>query len=190
MILFAAIAWCGIVMTSCNPGNENNNEVAVQADTIANEKPPILVAAERYLVDSIGKQYAPGEYCIPTIPMTCVDSADSTDVKVWGDFWVFNYNIVGDTLKCVSGGSHPGLMHMRTMGENYEVTAFDQVKDGAGNEASARKIFGDNYDAYHAVNSDQEYREKARHDAIAEYVKENALAVKCYQDHGWPAINL
>ena len=41
MILIAAIALCGIVMTSCNGGNENNNEEVVQADTIANEKPPI-----------------------------------------------------------------------------------------------------------------------------------------------------
>lgn len=189
-IFAAIITLCGAFMTSCNVGNENNNEVAVQADTIANEKPPILVAAERYLADSIGKQYAPGEHCIPIIPLTCVDGADSTDVKVWGSFWVFNYNVVGDTLKCVSGGDHSGLMHMRKVGDAYEVFAFDQVEDGAGNEASARKIFGDNYDAYQAVNSDETYREKARRDAIAEYVKENALTVKCYQDNGWPAVSL
>ena len=190
LIIVAAIALCGIMMTSCNGGNENSNEEVVQADTIANDKPPILVAAERYLADSIAPSYTPGEHCIPIIPMTCVDGTDSTDVKVWGNFWVFNYNVVGDTLKCVSGGDHSGLMHMRKVGDTYEVFAFEQVADGAGNEASARKIFGDNYDAYQAVNGDEVYREKARHDAIAEYVKENALPVKCYQDYGWPAVDL
>ena len=41
-----------------------------------------------------------------------VDESDSADVRVWGDFWVFNYNISGDTLKTVSGGDHPGLFHL------------------------------------------------------------------------------
>jgi len=36
---------------------------------------------------------------------------------------------VGDTLKCVSGDSHPGLLHNRQTGKGFEVTAFDQVED-------------------------------------------------------------
>lgn len=52
-----------------------------------------------------------------------VDERDVEDIKVWGDFWVFNYDQVGDTLKCVSGGSHPGLLHIRQTEKGFEVTA-------------------------------------------------------------------
>ena len=189
IILAATLAVCGI-MTACNPGNQAKHEEAVQADTIASDKPALLVAVDRYLVDSIASNYASGEFSIPCVPMTCVTSTDSTDVKVWGDFWVFNYNKVGDTLKCVSGGNHPGLMHMRKVGDNYEVFAFEQVEDGAGNEASARKIFGENYDAFNAVNSDEQYRAKALRDAIIDYVKQNGLTAKYCQDYGRPAVSL
>lgn len=189
MILAAAIALGGI-MTACNPGNQATQAEAVQADTIANEKPVFLQVAERYLADSIAPRYAAFELTIPYASMTCVDGSDSTDFKVWGDFWVLNYNVVGDTLKCVSGGNHPGLMHMRKVGENYEVTAFEQVEDGAGNEASARRIFGDNYDALHAVSSDQNYREKARRESVVDYVKLNGLNARYYQDYGGPAVSI
>lgn len=188
-ILAATLAMCGI-MTACNQGNKAIKEEAVQTDTITNEKPMFLQVAVRYLADSIAPAYAPFELTIPYASMTCVDGADSTDFKVWGDFWVLNYNVVGDTLKCVSGGNYPGLMHMLKVGENYEVTAFDQVEDGSRFDSSARRIFGDYYDALRAVSGDEKYREKARHDAIVQYVKENALTVKFYQDYGWPAVSL
>ena len=81
-------------------------------------------------------------------------------------------------------------MHMRKVGDNYEVFAFEQVEDGAGNEASARKIFGEYYDAFQAVNSDEKYREKALRDAIIDYVKQNGITAKYYQDYGRPAVSL
>ena len=40
--------------------------------------------------------------------------------------------------------------------DGFEVTKFDEVADGAGNEASAKQIFGENYDAFHEINSNEE----------------------------------
>jgi hypothetical protein len=96
--------------------------------------------------------------------------------------------VVGDTLKTVSGGDHPGKMCLKKneKGE-FEVISFEQVEDGHGNEASARRIFGDMYEAFHGINSDQETREQARGIAIARYVRANNLPYKYYQDYGWPA---
>ena len=119
-----------------------------------------------------------------------LDERNAEDILVWGDFWVFNYNQVGDTLKCVSGGSHPGLMHIRQTEKGFEVTSFDQVEDGSRNLPSARKIFGDQFDAFQAINSDEQSREKLRVEVLADYARKHNLSVKFYQDFGWPAKKL
>ena len=147
-------------------------------------------AIDRYLVNEIGKQYSPGEHCVPIHSIVTVDERNGDDILVWGDFWVFNYNQVGDTLKCVSGGSHPGLMHIRQTEKGFEVTGFDQVEDGSNNLPSAKKIFGDKYDAFHAINSDAEAREKLRAEGLAVYAKTHDISVTMYQDYGWPAKKL
>ncbi len=60
---------------------------------------PFLPALNQYLVDSIGSQYAPGEVCIPCPTIVACDNADSDSAMlVYGDFWVYNFNIAGDTL--------------------------------------------------------------------------------------------
>lgn len=189
----AAILICGVgFMGSCN-GNADKATEAAAEDTVAVENEnPVVTAVDRYLVDSIGKHYAPGEMCIPCATVVACDqwTTDSVvdSVVVLGDFWVFNFNVVGDTLKTVSGGDHPGKMCLKKneKGE-FEVISFEQVEDGHGNEASARRIFGDMYEAFHGINSDQETREQARGIAIARYVRANKLPVKFYQDYGWPA---
>ena len=147
-------------------------------------------AIDRYLTDSIGSQYAKGEHCVPIHSIVRVDERNSEDILVWGDFWVFNYNQVGDTLKCVSGGSHPGLLHIRQTEKGFEVTAFDQVEDGSRYLPTAKEIFGDKFDAFKTINSDEKNRERLRAEGLSVYAKKNGLAVNLYQDHGWPAKKL
>ncbi|MBO7611205.1 MAG: hypothetical protein J6T23_03235 [Elusimicrobia bacterium] len=144
-------------------------------------------AIERYLITECGSKYLVGQYCVPFQTVIGVDERNPDDILVWGDFWVFNYNLVGDTLETVSGGSHPGLMHIKQTDTGYEVTAFDQVEDGSGNLPSAKKIFGEKYNAFHAVNSNAERREKHRAEVLATYVKKNNIPVTKYKDYGWPA---
>ena len=84
-----------------------------------------------------------------------VDERNADDILVWGDYWVFNYNQVGDTLKTVSGGSHPGLMHIRQTDNGFEVTGFDAVADGSDNLKTAKEIFGEKFDAFQAINGDE-----------------------------------
>ena len=143
-----------------------------------------------YLSKEIGSQYAQGEHCVPFYIIISWDDSNTEDIKMWGDFWVFNYNQVGDTLKCVSGGSHPGLMHMQYTAKGFEVTSFDQVEDGSRYLPTAKKIFGDKFDAFKAINSDEKNRERLRAEGLATYAKKNGLAVTMYQDYGWPAQKL
>jgi len=147
-------------------------------------------AIERYLINEFGSKYLKGEYCVPFQTVVAVDERNSDDILVWGDFWVFNYNLDGDTLKTVSGGSHPGLMHIKQTNTGFEVTAFDQVEDGSGYMPSAKKIFGDKYNNFQTINSDEQRREKHRAEVLATYVQEHNISATKYQDYGWPVKKL
>ena len=112
------------------------------------------------------------------------------DDQVWGDFWVFWYNASGDTLKCVSGGNHAGMMTLDYKEGTFSVTSFVQVADGAGYTPSAKRIFRDHYDIFSNMHSNQDVREAVRREQITEYIKNNGLKFSYYQDYGWPAVKL
>jgi len=202
-ILFAftmllAIAACTNKPVTAVESNGESSEVAFDVAKNNDERETnYFPAIDRYLTDSIGSRYAKGEHCVPSHSIVRVDERNSEDILVWGDFWVFNYNQVGDTLKCVSGGSHPGLMHIRQTEKGFEVTAFDQVEDGSRYLPTAKKtmvstnrLFGDKFDAFKTINSDEKNRERLRAEGLATYAKRNGLAVTLYQDYGWPAKKL
>ena len=199
-ILLVMVALISIVACNNKPAtvvenNEGSGEVAEKNEskdaTFSNkQETTYFQAIDRYLVSEIGKHYAEAQHCVPFHSIVGVDESNADDILVWGDFWVLNYNQVGDTLKCVSGGNHPGLIHVRQTENGFEVTAFDQVEDGSNNLPSAKKIFGEKYDAFHAINSDEQMREKLRAEVLAEYVKTHNLSVTMYQDYGWSAKKL
>ena len=193
--MLVAILISGVSMVGC--GNKNAKEQAkevqeetIQAEEVVSDAELCNAAIEDYLVNVIGKNYAEAEHCIPSPFIVNTDDSNKDDVLVWGDFWVFNYNLAGDTLKTVSGGDHPGLMHLKKTDKGFEVTGFDAVEDGAGNMESAKRIFGDSFDAFWELNSNQEKREDVRLHFIADYVKKHNLPVKMVQDYGWPAVAL
>ncbi|MBR6946756.1 MAG: hypothetical protein IKH53_02260 [Muribaculaceae bacterium] len=184
----AAIMCCSAVnLTSCHNNDGREQGVAEIADE--NRQGDCMTVIDDYLTDSIAPHYAPGEVSIPCIQVVELDQSHPDDsVVVWGDFWVFNYNVVGDTLKMVSGGAHPGKMTVKPSSERgLVVTAFDRVGDGSNYLPSAKRIFGDKYDAFQAIYSNAEKREEFRAAQIADYVKAHELPVKYYQDYGWPA---
>ena len=176
-----------LTMTTCTDKQIASKKVVSQNDQEISYFPAI----DRYMVKELGRYYTEGEHCVPFHNIVAVDERNADDILVWGDFWIFNYNQVEDTLKCIAGGSHPGLMHIsQTFSGNdvvYQVTAFDQVEDGANLLQSAKKIFGDKFDAFQTINSDEQKREKLRSEVLASYVKMNGLSAAFYQDYGWPA---
>lgn len=143
-----------------------------------------------YLVREIGPQYAQGEWCIPVVMIAAVEDCETEIAWIWGDFWVYWYNISGDTLKTVSGGNHSGCMLICAGVPLFDVCAFEQTVDGAGNDQSAREIFGSHYDIYQNMHSNQDVREAVRREQLGEYVRRHNLPVRYYQDYGWPAVEL
>ena len=179
----------GFFLSSCC--NRNTEQQKNDPFTPPSIPPSPVTAIGDYLGTEIGKLLASGDVCIPMCCVVFTDKSDSSDILVWGDWWVFNYNLVGDTLKTISGGNYPGLFHVRKIGDEYTVISFEQVEDGAGYEASARRIFGEHYDVFQKMNSDSERREINRSFDIASYLeKHQDIRATYYQDYGWPAVEI
>lgn len=193
-MMSAILILSGASMTSCGNKNASQNETQeeapAQTEVEVAEVATSLTAVDDYLVNEIGKNYEPTEVTIPYAFVVSIDESNPDDILVWGDFWVFNYDIAGDTLKTASGGSYPGLMHVKKTDNGFEVFGFDVVEDGAGNMESAKRIFGDKYDAFWELNSNHEKREEMRLRYTADFVKKHNLPVKMLQDYGWPAVAL
>ena len=148
----------------------------------------IFKAVDKYLTEAIGPQYREGDVCIPFHTFVSIDESKRNDLQVAGDFWVFNYAVDGETLKTVSGGNHPGKMHLKqTPDGGYTVTSFDAVADGSKFVSTATRIFGKEYGDFQAAHSNEQKREKIRQDALSCYVTSHQLPVNSYQDYGWEA---
>ena len=148
-----------------------------------------MAAIGRYMTE-IGSQYAAGELCIPYCLIAGTDEENPEDIRVWGDFWVYWYETAGDTLKCVSGGNHAGMMTLDYKEGTFTVTSFVQVADGAGYTPSAKRIFRDYYDIFSNMHSNQDVREAVRREQLSEYIRFNDLPYRYYKDYGWPAVSL
>ena len=147
-------------------------------------------AISDYLVKEIGPQYKQGEFCIPTLMIVAAEETVTNRARVWGDFWIWWYNREGDTLMTVSGGNHSGVMTIISQNGALKVTSFEQTVDGAGNDASARNLFGSHYDIYQNMHSNRDVREAVRREQLGEYVRFHDLSVYYYKDFGWDAVKL
>ena len=81
-------------------------------------------------------------------------------------------------------------MHMKKDGDSYKVTKFDRVEDGSNYTDSAKKLFGEYYDAFAKYTSDDKAKAATRGQQIANYVKANGLKVTQYHDYGWDPVAL
>ena len=149
---------------------------------------PVEAACYEYMAETVGKSYESGEISIPTVMIVHEDFTPEDEVLVYGDFWVENYNVNGDTLECVSGGNHPGVMHVSKA--DSTVTAFDEVADGGDFEPSAKELFGEHYDDFMKVYGDSDARSELRKITVSDYVNLNGLDIKYYHDEGWDPVEL
>lgn len=152
---------------------------------------PVECAVWKYLAEDISVMYdKPADsITVPVVQIIKTEEGDG-ETRVYGDFWVFNYAISGDTLECKSGGAHPGMMHVAKDGDEYKVTEFTPVEDGGNFETTAKEIFGDDFEKFMQISSDSDAREQLRAKGLADYVKANGIAVTKYKDYGSDPIEL
>lgn len=151
--------------------------------------PAVASAIARYFEEIVAPSYGGDwEHCIPLVRVVAVDDTDPADIRAWGDYEVWNYRLDGDTLQCVSGGSHPGLARLRKADGSLAVTEFEPVPDGADFLPGAKRIFGKHFAAWQKISSDSSARDEARRRAIADYISTRTLPAKFFQDYGWPPV--
>lgn len=151
---------------------------------------PIIAAITQYMIVEFEGSYPDCDISIPCPIVVATDDSDVNDVKVYGNFWLYNYNLNDDTLLNESGGAYPGCFHIKKTDSGCEILSFDVVADGADYDESAKQIFGDNYDKFVEVCGDTALAEKTRTEFISDYVKSHDLAITKYQDSGWDPVTL
>ena len=206
VFLIAALS-IALGLSACSIGSEASSDNSSSPSTSADnaEKPkaevdgseygyagtdPIEAAVYKYMAEDVSKHFDKADASIPIVNIVHVDYTNPDEVLVYGDFWVDNYNIEGDTLMCVSGGDFPGVMHVSKDGDGYTVSSFDMVGDGADFDPSAKQLFGEHYNAFMKAYSDEEARKELRTITVSDYVNLNGLAVTQYQDYGWEPVKL
>ena len=152
---------------------------------------PVADAIARYLRETVAPNYGgEWEHCVPFVRIVATDDTNPSDVRAWGEFRVFNYRLEGDTFHFVSGGNHPGLMHLRETDGALAVGSFDPVLDGSEYTPSAKRIFGKHYKAWMALVADGKALEAARLQDLADYAAKNNFPAKFAKDYGWDPVPL
>lgn len=160
--------------------------ISMLPDYIYKGGDPYISAISMFMIENYAGNYERCDVSIPNISIIDIDDSNADDILVWGDYWIFNYDLDGDKLVCKSGGNYPGLIHIK---DNL-VTGFDIVADGSDYTESAKAIFGDRYEKFEEVNASIEEREKIRTQTISDYVKSHELNITKYQDEGWDPVTL
>lgn len=187
--ILLCMAVAAMLFSSCGNRKKTKEAAPVEPESVQTVTDRYFEAVDRYFTGEIAPQYAPAGLCITYHDYAAVDDSNPDDILVLGDFWVENYNIVGDTLMFVSGGNHAGKVHIKKdSAGNYFAPGLDAVGDGSEFLPTAKAIFGDRFEEFRKANSDHERREQIRKAAISGYVSRNKLGVKYYKDFGWPAV--
>ena len=179
-------------------GSESKN---VLPPYVYSGKDPIEKAIVRYFEDTNELMKPEGSVWIPAFCIFRADAVDPSgtdakkgDIKVYGNFWSFVYSKQGDILFCESGGEYPGVIYLKSNGGNdYEVTCFDRVGDGSKYSEEIKRISNGNevlekqYFSSADANSTEVKNKRTWN--IYEYVKENGLDIRYYQDYGWDPVD-
>ena len=146
----------------------------------------IMNAITDYM-EKMASQYGAADVMIPNIQVAGVDDSNPNDIKVYGDFWVMNYNLTGKTLENTAGGSYPGLMHLAQTAAGYVVTRFESADDGANFQESLERICADHPEMANVLLN-SELNDDLRVDTIKNYVKSNGLDIDFFKDYGWAPV--
>ncbi|MBR4313434.1 MAG: hypothetical protein IKP66_00820 [Lachnospiraceae bacterium] len=129
---------------------------------------------------------------IPTPRIVKIDDSNKKDIKVYGDFWIYGYQMYGTIFNTKNGGSNPGCYHLKDEDGKITVISKEFAEDGSNNWTSLVKICGGDEELAKKVSNHPavEDEEKLRLDYAKMYAKANNLRLSGIKDYGWPVILL
>lgn len=142
----------------------------------------------QFLIENtFGESEADLQICVPTVVK--VDDSNPGDVKVWGEYMVYAYQLVNTTLQGTSGGSYGGVAHIDATGESLLVTGIDFLEDGSDFDPSFKKLF-DTKELQDAYLEACDNRDQYQAQALSYYINQNGLYITQYQQYGWPPVSI
>lgn len=141
-----------------------------------------------YLPDSVDS------ILIPILnPVGTVESEG--EILYYGNFFIESFIRNGNTLESVSGGSNPGVMHLKKAGTDYVVTEFERAMDGSDFESSLKELTRGNeeiFENFFKGTGEENSREEAIISALREYLNHNGLQdeIKYYKEYGWDPVEI
>ena len=136
---------------------------------------PFREEACNVILADAAKNFEPSDVTIPVPCIFLVDGSDESDIKVWGSFQVYNYELDGTTLAVVNGGNTPGLMHMMATPDGYACTSFEQLL--TEDEEELDRITGGSDEIKALFSGYEEYADLLRLSLIKDYVDANKLSI-------------
>ena len=127
---------------------------------------------------------------IPTPRIVKIDDANKNDIKVYGDFWIYGYQMYGTIFNTKNGSSNPGCYHLKDEDGKITVISKEFAEDGSNNWTSLVEICGGDEELAKKVSNHPaaEEEEKLRLDYAMMYAKANNLKLSGIKDYGWPVI--
>ena len=172
-------------------------DIAVPLPLMYTGEDPYMQTVFDWMEKEPASYYEDGAYFIPAPVIFYTDDSDPADIRLFGDFQVFKYDLEGENLMCKSGGSHPGLLHLKKSeeaGTGYEAVSFEAVADGSDMDESMKEIFGkapaeagDLTAQFSTAHDDGTY-ENVRKEFIKMYADQVPFTIKSYQDYGWDPV--
>ena len=126
---------------------------------------------------------------IPTPYVVKIDDTDASDVKVYGNFYIYGYELYGTIFHMKNGGAFPGCYHLKIDGDEYTYIKHEIAEDGSNNYESLLKICGGDEELTKAVfNVANEEDDATRIKYVKMYRDANNLRISGIKDYGWPVI--
>ena len=151
---------------------------------------PYYLPACQYIMENYGTSFDQYDIMLPYVNILRVDDSDPEDIKVWGNFQVFNYVKRGTTLMMRNGGDFSGMIHMKKDGDSYVGTSMDMVESGSENGPSIERIFGVDDELMEAFRQSNE--EGADQETILNtirwYSEDTGIELAAYEDFGWDPV--
>ena len=168
-----------LVLSSCTKTN-----VTVKEDD------KVLNAITSYMLDESKSLFGDGKFIeIPTPYIVSIDDSDENDIKVYGNFYIYGYELKNTIFYNVNGASQPGCFHIKNDDSIATVIKKEIAEDGSNNWSSLVRICnGDESLAKKILNPGDELKEDIRIEAVKKYATDNNINITAIKDYGWPII--
>ena len=126
------------------------------------------------------------------IPVPCIVEIDDTnknDIKVYGDFKIYGYEMFGTIFYTKNGSSNPGCFHLKEEDGEIKFVSYEFAEDGTDNYSSLLKICNNDEELVKkifGITEDEIVKERMYYAKM--YAEENNLRLSGIKDYGWPII--